>query len=51
MKFTIQEAYIILKNIEARNQWLEDNPDDSSEIENESEIIPKILDKFYGVKI
>lgn len=43
IELSIEQAYIVLMNLQSRKQWLEDNPDDSSEIENENGHIANIL--------
>lgn len=46
IKLSIEEAYIILMNLQARKQWLEDNKNDSSEIENEEGHIANIINQL-----
>ena len=43
ISLSIKEAYVLLSNLEAREQWLNDNPNDESEIENEKEHIANII--------
>lgn len=46
IKLSIEEAYILLNNLQARKQWLDDNPEDLSEIENEKGHIANIINQL-----
>lgn len=50
MNLNLKEAYMILENLQARLQWLEDNPDDF-ERENEKGHISNIINKLNKVII
>ena len=47
---TIEELYIILMNLKARSEWVKDNPEDISEIENECGHIANIIIKLREVE-
>lgn len=46
IELSLEEAYILLQNLQAREQWLKDNPEDSSELPNERGHLANILIKL-----
>ncbi len=46
LDLTIEETYIVLQNLQARDEWLKDNPDDPSEIHNERGNMANIINKL-----
>jgi len=46
MKLTISEIHFIIRNIEARIEWIKDNPHDISEEEGEIRNLKSVLNKL-----
>lgn len=46
LELSLEESYILLQNLQAREEWMKDNPDDSSELPNEPGHVANILIKL-----
>lgn len=51
MELTISEVYYIINQLEARKEWIKDNPDDSSIEQYELENITIALQKLKAIKL
>ena len=51
MNLTISEIHFIIRNLEAREEWIIDNPNDGSEEEKEKENIQSALQKLRSLNI
>ena len=49
MKITTSECHFIIRNIEARIEWIKDNPDDASEEEGEIRNLKSVLEKLRSL--
>jgi len=50
MELTINELHFMKRQIEARIEWINDNPDDFSEEEGEIEALKSLLSKLENIK-
>jgi hypothetical protein len=50
MELNPSEIHFIKRTLEARQEWIKDNPDDDSIEEDEKECIESILNKLPEVK-
>jgi len=51
MKLTISEIHFIKRQLEARSEWIKDNPNDFSEEEGEKECVDSALEKLNKIKV
>ena len=51
MKFNISELHFIKRNIEARIEWIKDNPQDFSEEEGELKSLESVFQKIKSINL